>query len=95
MHTINRLYVIYDAKAEETMGNPFMYRADAAAIRGFKELMTDPKQFFHRHPEDYSLLYLGTLNCKDGAMPYIEAQTMLVSAGKEAQQEELPLQLAK
>ena len=55
------VYSIYDSAAAVYM-RPFYLNADAAAVRAFTDLATDPEHDIGRHPEDYSLARIGVWN---------------------------------
>lgn len=54
-----RVFSIFDAKAA-VFGVPFFVHNDAMAVRLFSDLVNDPKSMVARHPEDYSLYFVGT-----------------------------------
>lgn len=58
METIQVLYEIHDAKAENYTP-PFNETNDATAIRRFKISVNNPDMTFNHHPEDYSLWRCG------------------------------------
>lgn len=53
------IYVIYDLKAGAALSGLLLHRADAAAIRQFADIASDPQTMIARHPEDYELRILG------------------------------------
>lgn len=55
------IYGVYDNKAEAIVGGLYLFRQDAAAIRMFGDIASDPKTLVGMHTEDYDLLLLGML----------------------------------
>lgn len=53
------VYVILD-KASESYGRPLVYATDAVAIRELSAEVRNGETFFGKHPQDFSLYYLGT-----------------------------------
>jgi len=60
-----RIYSIYD-KAAQYYNRPFYAHNDAVALRSFRALRLDYESEIHRHPEDFSLFYLGTFDDSSG-----------------------------
>lgn len=52
------IYTVYDAKARAFM-TPFFMSNDAMAERAFYDMMTDERQAWHKHKEDYALYLVG------------------------------------
>lgn len=71
----NRIYAIYDKVAQTLTGPLMQFRADAAAVRVFNDLATDPKTQIAQHPADYDLLKLGELVDETTIFP--ETETIL------------------
>lgn len=55
------MYSIHDSKAE-TYTPPFFTQQDGQATRQFKDLVTNPEHPFGKHPQDYTLFFIGTYN---------------------------------
>lgn len=53
------LYGVFDSKSGTIIGMMFFSAAPAAAIRDFKDSVTDPKSQMARHPEDFDLYCYG------------------------------------
>lgn len=56
-----KVYAIYDSKTT-TYSPPWFARNNAAAIRNFQDLVNDRQSTVSKHPEDYSLHYIGTFD---------------------------------
>lgn len=52
------IYSIYDSAAGSYM-NPFVMQSDAQALRAFTDIATDAEHDIGKHPEDYSVWYIG------------------------------------
>lgn len=59
--TMRKLYAVYDLVAGEVIGPIFQHAADAAAIRDFSDVAADRNTTIGKHPADYQLISLGTL----------------------------------
>lgn len=59
---IKHIYCIYDKKANAFTNDPFMVDFKGQAMRGFADLANSRDNDIGKHPEDYSLFYLGTFN---------------------------------
>lgn len=63
---MRHIYAIHDTKADDLVGLQmyimFVFRTDAQAIRYFTDSVTDDKSVLAKHPEDYQLVQLGTLD---------------------------------
>lgn len=53
------LYSVHDS-ASGIYDRPFAMQSDAAAIRGFKDACEDAESFIGKHPEDFTLVQVGT-----------------------------------
>lgn len=67
---MQKLYAVHDIISKALEGPIMTFRADAAAIRMFSDLLGDNKTQLAQHPADYELLYLGYVN-DDGEKPFI------------------------
>lgn len=56
---IQRVFTIYDSKSEAYL-QPFFMLTDGQARRAIEDCVNDPGHQFGRHPEDYTLFFLGT-----------------------------------
>jgi len=55
---IHQIFTVYDSKAEAYLA-PFFSNAKGAALRSFVDTVLDKSHPFNKHPEDYTLFYLG------------------------------------
>lgn len=55
------LYVVYDNKAEDTLGFIQLHKHEAVAVRTFTDIATHAESRIKQHPEDYDLIRLGYL----------------------------------
>ena len=62
---IKSLFTIKDVKAQVYM-DPFTQVNEQTAQRTILDSISDPNHPFAKHPEDYSLYYLGTYNDQNG-----------------------------
>lgn len=58
---MKRIYAIIDTLADTLVGQLFIFRHDAPAIRFFSDLISDPQTAIARHPKDHKLVCLGGL----------------------------------
>jgi len=52
-------FTVYDSKAELYLP-PFYNQTKGQAVRAFQDTTNTPEHSFHKHPEDFTLFYLGT-----------------------------------
>lgn len=57
----NGIYAVYDNVATDITGGLHLHKHQAAAIRMFADVASDPKTMIAQHPQDYDLIQLGTL----------------------------------
>jgi len=62
---IHRIYTVFDKKAEAFLP-PFYLQTHGQALRAFKDACTGQNDLFTRHPEDVSLVFLGTFDDSNG-----------------------------
>ncbi len=62
-----RMFAVYDSKAQLHI-QPFFLRSDAEAVRAFGDLINDPGHPFGRHPEDYTLMFVGSFDEEKGVV---------------------------
>jgi hypothetical protein len=55
------VYAIRDKVAESIGQQVWLFKADAAAIRFFHDVLSDSKSYPANHPDDYELMSLGIL----------------------------------
>jgi hypothetical protein len=56
------VYGIRDKVAESIGQQVWLFKADAAAIRFFHDVLSDAKSYPANHPDDYELVVLGVLS---------------------------------
>lgn len=56
------IYAIRDKVAESIGQGVWLFKADAAAIRFFHDVLSDAKSYPATHPDDYELLAVGVLD---------------------------------
>lgn len=79
---IVKVYSIFDSKLA-TYGRPWYEMTDSAAIRAFSDAISDgsnPNNQFHKHPEDFSLYYLGDYDDQKGTFDVGRPPVSLVTA---------------
>lgn len=67
MNVTHGLFAIYDLKAE-AYNPPFTVATKGQAIRAFSDLVNDSNSSISKHPEDYVLFKLGTIDISTGAL---------------------------
>jgi len=75
----NKLYAIYDSKAEAYSG-PISHRTRGEAIRTFTDECANPESMLAKHPEDYTLFEVGAFNVQTGTVNPHAAKIPLGSA---------------
>ena len=89
------MYSVYDSKVQAHL-KPFCMRNAAEAVRAFGDLVNDPGVEFSKHPEDYSLVHIGTWDEDAGMLIPNTAPITLVSGKQLSEQAKLQAQrLAK
>lgn len=63
------LYIILDVVAEQQVGEVVSVAHERAAIRDFHDLLADKRTSLSRHPGDYQLVYVGTMNLVGQIVP--------------------------
>lgn len=76
-----RVYSVYD-KAAGAYLNPFCVHTDGLAIRYFEELVNDPEHVFGRHPDQFTLFFIGVYD-QDTAMFTNDTGVLKLIAGHE------------
>lgn len=74
----HRIYTVYDTKSEAYL-QPFFLQTHGQAIRAITDCVNDEKHQFNRHPEDYTLFYVGVFS--DGNAVF-ELEATPVALGK-------------
>lgn len=73
---ILHMFTVYDSKARAYLP-PFFMQSKGAAIRSFDDSVNDPASAFHKHPEDYTLMELGTYDDSKAEFDLLEAHDAL------------------
>lgn len=73
------MYSVRDVKTD-TYSFPFQAPTNSAAIRSFGDLVGDEGNLVHRHPEDYSLYYVGAFDNVTGLPEYDAPPSFLENA---------------
>lgn len=60
-----KMFCVYDSKAL-IFGVPFFMPKEQMAIRAFSDLVNDPSTLVSKHPEDFSLFYVGDFDDENG-----------------------------
>lgn len=69
------IYTIYDSAAK-IFNQPFYARARGEAIRNFIELANDDNTTIGKHPEDYSLHFIGTFDDQNGDVEQLNSENL-------------------
>ncbi len=69
-------YTIYDTAAAYYM-NPFLAKSDAAAMREFTDIITEPTTALNKHPEDYYLCRIGRYDDQNAKIDPEAVETLL------------------
>lgn len=55
---LHKIFCIHDAKASAYLP-PFFLHSEGMAARAFYDMVVDTEHAFGKHPEDYTLFYIG------------------------------------
>lgn len=61
------MFTVHDSKAK-VYGVPFFLHEEGMAIRTFSDMVNDPSHAFGKHPEDYTLFYVGKYDDSNGQL---------------------------
>ena len=92
-----KLYSVFDSKTA-CFSAPYTGLSDAAAIRSFADSVNDPNSGnWNRHPEDYSLFFIGEINEDTGHLIPTNPISLVTASALKAvsvpAQRELPFEL--
>lgn len=73
------LYSIFD-KVASVYNAPFVMPADAAALRAFRDILSDKGTVPGRHPGDFSLVRIGSFDDSSGEV-FFEGVKSVVESG--------------
>ncbi|AXL15295.1 nonstructural protein [Microviridae sp.] len=76
---ILKIFAVYDSKVEG-FANPFYAVTRGQAVRMFQDSLDDERSPFSKHPEDYSLFFLGQFNDANGVLDNATAIEKIISA---------------
>ncbi len=75
MSQIQKLYSVYDTKAETFMP-PFCVPTKGLAIRAFEDCVNSDTHHFGQHPHDYTLFQVASFDTDTGEMIYEGKQSI-------------------
>lgn len=92
---ILKMFAVLDAKAG-FFGQPFFDQSQGGAVRNFADAVNDgsnPNNMWNKHPEDFSLFYLGDFDNSNGQMTPVLPQSIVTAPAvvELKVKEELPL----
>lgn len=74
---LHNMYVIYDVKAE-VYNKPVFMMNHNVAIRAASDVLKDPNSEIAKHPEDFTMFYIGTYEDTTAAFDFEPAPMPLV-----------------
>lgn len=66
---MRQLYSLYDLKAQTIIGGLVIENRDGPAIRAFQDAILDPNAIISKHPADYELRCLGSIDDQGTLVP--------------------------
>lgn len=76
---IYQLFAVYDKKVG-AFNTPLSFRSKGEAMRSFMDAVSDGKQTFARHPEDYVFMHLGSYDDQSGVLDPLSTPQPVMSA---------------
>lgn len=76
---MTKMFSVFDSKAV-VFGLPIFVPTKGAAIRSFSDVANDPKSSIGKHPEDYSLFYLGEFDDSTGSFHPVLPESLLTAS---------------
>jgi len=73
-------YTIYDV-CSGVYDRPFYMHSDASAVRSFRDQVENPESYIGKHPEDFTLMSVGTWEDSEGEL--VGAEPKKVTTGLE------------
>lgn len=70
------MYSIFDT-ASGVYERPFCFQSDGQASRAFSDIANDPEHPIGKHPEDYSLVRIGTYDDNKGRLVPEEVEVLM------------------
>lgn len=89
---MQKLYSVYDEKAEAFIP-PFFVPAHGLALRAFKDCVNSKDHHFGKHPQDYTLFYLGEWDDVTGEFLLVDRKPL--GNGVEFKEKSLPTELGE
>lgn len=87
------VYGIRDKVADTIGQQVWLFKADAAAIRFFHDVLSDAKSYPANHPDDYDLVVLGVLS--DDGVITTDGCPAVIFSGTQWKQAKLAAEAAK
>jgi hypothetical protein len=72
------LYCVFDTKLGE-FNTPMAFQSRGVAIRSFMDEVKSGDSMLHKHPEDFSLYYVGTFDSGEGKFEFPDLPEWLIS----------------
>ena len=72
----HNMYAIHDKKAEAWLP-PFFLHSEGMVIRAFTDCVNDQGHQFGKHPEDYTLMQIGSFDDEKGVVTPLQTQKPL------------------
>lgn len=95
---ILKIFAVFDSKMAQ-FGQPFFDQNEGSAIRNFSDAVNDgsnPHNMWHKHPEDFSLFYLGDFASDNGELvPILPRSLVTASALFSLKNGDLPVDTKK
>lgn len=76
------IYAILDIIANMIVGGLYMHKHDAVAIRFFNDVASQGDSLISKHPEDFDLIKLGTLE-EDNTITPVGEEPLTILTGKQ------------
>lgn len=79
---ILKIFSVLDSKAG-FFGKPFFAQQDASAVRDFADAVNDgsnPNNLWHKHPEDFSLYYIGDYDDQNAELTPILPRSLVTAS---------------
>jgi len=77
---IANVYAVFDRVSESVQGGVHVFPHDAVAVRFFRDVMDAPDTSLAKHPADYDLVCLGSLDSETPALVSLVTRTVLTGA---------------
>ncbi len=74
-----KLYTVNDL-ASKTFTKPFVMLTDRDAIEGFRHVCNEPETPYAKHPQDYTLVNIGSFDERTGVLTLSDSQLVLARA---------------